>query len=99
MRREKNGRPFSWPVRDTERMFSEKSRRADASELEQVRIAQEEVALLGKEQIEAREVDLPVVDFRRGEIGVDGERAGERRRDAVVDVERRIARQRFGASA
>src|SRR5690606_17194382 len=47
---------------------------ADAAELEYVGLAQEEVALLGEEQPEAREVDLPVVDLGRGEVGVDRQR-------------------------
>ena len=37
----------------------------DAAELEDIGILQEEVPLLGKEETEASEVDLPIIDFGR----------------------------------
>ena len=61
---------------------------ADAAELEDVGVLQEEVALLGEEQPEPGEVDLPVVDLGRGEVGVDRKRCIEQRRDLVEDIER-----------
>ena len=67
-----------------------KAAAADAAELEDVGVLQEEVALLGKEQAEAREVDLPIVDLGRGEIRVDRQRCVQRRRHLVEDIERRL---------
>ena len=61
-----------------------------SSEFEDVEIAQEEVALLRKEQVEPREVDLPVVHLGRREIGVDRQGGVQRRRDLVKQVERRL---------
>ena len=43
------------------------------AELEDAGVLEEEVALLGKEQAEAREVDLLLVGFDLREVGVDGE--------------------------
>ena len=51
---------------------------ADAPELEEIGIVQEEIALLGEEQAEAREVDLPIVDLGRGEVRVDRQRRVQR---------------------
>ena len=46
--------------------------------------------LLGEEQAEPRQIDLPIVDFGRREIGVQRQRRIQRRRDLVEDVERRL---------
>jgi hypothetical protein len=61
---------------------------AEIGELEDARVLQEEVALLGEEQREARQVDLALIDLGLGEVGVHGERRGE----PVVSVERVEAR-------
>ena len=64
-------------------------------EIEHAAPFEEEVALLGKEQAEAREVDLLLVDLDLREVGVDGEVGGQvrgrrrtsrRRRQSPVDV-------------
>src|SRR5690606_18475352 len=47
---------------------------ADQAELEDIRLANEEITLLRKEQVEARQVDLATIHLRRGEISVDGQR-------------------------
>ena len=47
---------------------------------------EEEIALLGKEQVEPREVHLLLVDLDLREVGVDGEVGGQVLRDAVLDV-------------
>ena len=62
----------------------------DAPELKDVDVLQKKVAPFGKEQAEAREVYLAVVDFRRGEIGVQCERCVELRRDLVEHVDGRL---------
>ncbi len=62
----------------------------DTPELEDVRILQKEIALLRKEQPETRQVDLPIVDFRRGKIRVQRQRCVERRCEFVENVERRL---------
>ena len=64
--------------------------RADAAELEDVGLAQEEVALLGEEQAEAREIHLPVVDLGGREVRVDRQRGVQLRRELVDEVERRL---------
>src|SRR5690606_34018724 len=51
---------------------------------------QEEVPLLRKEQTEAGEVDLAVVDFGRREIRIQGQRTVQRRCELVENVERRL---------
>ena len=50
---------------------------AAAREVEHAAAFEEEVALLGKEQVEARQVDLLLVDLDLREVGVDGEVGGE----------------------
>ena len=47
---------------------------------------EEEVALLREEQVEARQVDLLLVDLDLREVGVDGEVGGDVLRDAVLHV-------------
>ena len=47
---------------------------------------EKEIALLGKKQVEAREVDLLFVDLDLSEIGVDGEVGGEIGGDAVLEI-------------
>ena len=47
---------------------------------------EKEVALLGEEQVEARQVDLLLVDFDLREVGVDREVGGDVLRDAVLHV-------------
>ena len=64
-----------------------------AGEVEEGRAVEEEVALLGKEQREAREVDLPLIDFGLREVGVDGEVGPQQRRQVVEEVD---ARARVG---
>ena len=46
---------------------------ADIAELEDALVLEEEIALLGEEQVEPREVDLLLVGFDLREVGVDGE--------------------------
>ncbi len=71
---------------------------ADAAELEYVGVLKEEVALLGEEQAETRQVDLAVVDLGRREVRVERQRGVRRRRDLVEDVERGLeARAAVGA--
>ena len=57
-----------------------------SAELEGRDILEEEIARLRREQGEARRVDLPDIQRRIREIRIDGQRAGERRRDLVVGV-------------
>src|SRR5690606_27227707 len=57
---------------------------------EDVDVLQEEVALLRKKQREAREVHLAVVHFGGREVRVEGQGAGEVRRDLVEHVQRRV---------
>ena len=47
----------------------------DAAELEDVGILEKKVAPLGEEQAEPRQIDLPIVDFGRREIGVERQAA------------------------
>ena len=65
--------------------------RPGAGEAEHAGAFQKERALLGKQQREARQVDLPRVDFGLAEVGV--ERAGQLQagRDVVEQVEPRLA--------
>ena len=51
------------------------------------RAFQEELALLGKEQGKAGEVDLPIVGLRLGKVGVHGQDGGEVGRDVLGDVQ------------
>ena len=55
---------------------------------------EKEVALLGKEQTEARQVDLLLVDLDLREVGVDGEVGGDVLRDAVLQVAADAGRSR-----
>ena len=57
------------------------------AELEDARVLEEEVALLGEEQAEARQVDLLLVGFDLREVGVDREVPRQPGRDAVLHVE------------
>ncbi len=50
---------------------------AAAREVEDAAPLEEEVALLGEEQAEAREVHLLLVDLHLREVGVDGEVGGQ----------------------
>ena len=54
---------------------------------EHVRVLEEELALLGEEQVEARQVDLLLIGFDLREIGAVGRVERQRRRQAVLDVE------------
>ena len=56
-------------------------------------VLEEERALLGKEQVEAIEVHLLVVDLDLGEVGVDGAVDREARRDGVLQVAPDVAEQ------
>ena len=56
------------------------------AEREDPLVLQEEVALLGKEQAEPREVDLLLVGFDLREVSVVGEVGREIRRDAVLRI-------------
>src|SRR5690606_1137162 len=47
---------------------------ADSAELEDVGVLQEEVPLLGEEQTEACQIDLPIVDLGSREVGIDRQR-------------------------
>ena len=60
----------------------------EPAELEDVRVLQEERALLREEEVEARQVDLARVRRRAGEIRVQRQRRGQRRRDLPERVER-----------
>ncbi len=57
-----------------------------AAEVEDAAPFEEEVALLGEEEGEAREVHLLLVDLHLREVGVHGEVGGEVRRDRVLHV-------------
>ena len=87
MRREKNGSAFSSSGRANGESIVPLP---DASELEDVGILEKEIALLGEEQAEPRQIDLPIVDFGRREIGVERQSRIQRRRDLVEDIERRL---------
>ena len=58
------------------------------AELEQRGIFEEERALLGIIQREARQVDLTLVDLGRGEIGIHGQRRAQRRTGPIGQIER-----------
>ena len=72
--------------------------RAAGAHGEQVRVLEEEVALLGIEQAEARQVDLLLVDFDLREVGVDRDVEVEAGGDAVARVEADVA-DRVGGRA
>ena len=57
-----------------------------AGERERAGAFEEEVALLGEEQVEAGEVDLLFVDLDLGEVGVDGQVGGEVLGQPVLEV-------------
>ena len=57
------------------------------SEAEDVGPFQEELPLLGIEQAEAGQVELLLVGFDLGEIGVDGQVGGDVRSQAGLDVQ------------
>ena len=65
--------------------------RAGARKAEDAGAFEKERALLGKQQREAREIDLARIDFRLAEIGVERRRQPEARRDAVEDIEAGLA--------
>ena len=62
-----------------------------APEVEDAAAFEEEVALLGEEEAEAREVDLLLVDLDLREVGVVGEVRGQVLGDAVLDVDADVA--------
>ena len=61
--------------------------RAVAGEVEERRAVEEEVAALGKEEREARQVDLTLIDLGLREVGVDGQVCADSRRRVVEEVE------------
>ena len=63
---------------------------------EEVRVLEEEVALLREEEAEAREVDLLVVDFHLGEVGVEREIEVEPGRQAIARIEADVTHHRRG---
>ncbi len=63
-------------------------------EVEQAPALEEELALLGKEQVEARQVHLLLVDFDLREVGVHGEVGREIGGDAVLQVAADVAIER-----
>src|SRR5688572_27569749 len=73
---------------------------AVAAEVEEGRAVEEEIASLGKKERKARQVDLTLVDFRLGEVGVDGEDGPQQRSEAVEEIDSRagVARD-CGAAA
>ena len=60
---------------------------------EEAGVLEEERPLLGKEKIEAVEVDLLIVDLHLREVGVDRAVERQARRHVVLDVEARIAEE------
>src|SRR4030095_13895025 len=58
-----------------------------AGEIEKERPIEKEIALLWKQQREAREIDLPLVDFRLGKVGVHRQIGSKARRDAIEHIE------------
>ena len=75
------------------------ARRAAAAEVEQASALEKELALLGQEQVEARQVDLLLVDLDLREVGVHGEIGGQVRGDAVLQIAADIAVVVVAASA
>ena len=65
--------------------------RDDAAEGERALVLEEELALLGKEQAEPRQVDLLLVGLDLGEVGVVGEVRGQALRHAVLHVDADVA--------
>ena len=70
-----------------------------AGEREDAEALEKEVALLGEEQVEARQVDLLLVDFDLREVGVDGQVRGQVLRQRRTSRRRRPARRRRSAGA
>ena len=62
----------------------------DAAELEDISVADEEVAAFRKKQAETRQVDYTVVNVSGREVGVERQRAGEVRCELVEHVDRRF---------
>ena len=60
---------------------------AGAGEVEEGGAVEEEVAPLGKEQREARQVDLALIDLGLREVGVDREVGAQARRRVVEEVD------------
>ena len=60
---------------------------AVAREVEERRAVEEEVAALGEEEREAREVDLPLIDLGLREVGVDRQVRADSRRRVVEEIE------------
>ena len=58
-----------------------------ACEIEKESAVEKEIALLGEQQREAREIDLALIDFRLGEVGVHCEVGSEAGRDAIEQIE------------
>ena len=65
--------------------------RAAGAHGEEVRVLEEEVALLRIEQAEPRQVDLLLVDLDLREVGVDGDVHVEAGRQAVARIEADVA--------
>ena len=59
----------------------------DPAEPEYPRVLEEEAPLLRKEKGEAREVDAALVDLGLGEVGVEGERQRDCRREPVAEIQ------------
>ena len=72
------------------RKLSEVAYSSGAAKLEDVRITKKEIPLLRKEQAEASQIDLPVIDLRRRKVRIEGQRATERWSQPIKDVERRV---------
>src|SRR5262249_22540612 len=72
--------------------------RIDATESEQPAILEKELALLGKEETEAREIDLLLVGLDLREVGVVGEVGRQVLREAVLHVDADVTRDVVGHS-
>ena len=59
----------------------------NVAEVEDAGVLEEELALLGEEQAELREIDLLLVGFGLREVGIDRRIEGQRRRDAGLEVD------------
>ena len=64
---------------------------AAAGEVEDAPAFEEELALLGEEQVEPRQVHLLLVHLDLGEVGVPGQVGGQVAGDAVLDVQPAVA--------
>jgi len=67
-----------------------------ARESERAEALEKKVALLGEEQVEARQVDLLLVDLDLREVGVDGEVGGDVLDIVVVEEDPRIGLLGYG---